>query len=416
MRLLSHRALWSAAALPVLLGLTCLNPGPQIIGKTVDWQLRTVNSVANVRPSAVQIADFDGDSLPDIAVAYEGLSPSPPAVIIFFQTDEDNWSGVQIGSGAELTGVAALTIGDVDADGHSDVIAACNGRLLYLHSPADPRQEAGWTASTIANSDDSGVGQWSDVIVGSIDGVNGIDIVASNSTKGWLSWFVNPSNAANGTGWTRVHIDATSRAGADGVAIDDVDSDGRNDVLSTAPTESSARVAWYKNPTNPAATAWTKYTIGNMGAATRVVPGDLNVDGRNDAVAVNSLGHQVGWYVHPSTATSTWSGYEITEFTLPTSSVPEPVDVKVAFVDNNAQPDLVVACNTPGRLRWFVKVGDRANSQTYPWGENNIRDFTQNLGRIAVGDINHDGRPDVVAPLRAITGAADSIVWLENPE
>jgi len=412
MRCPSHQSAWLAFALPVLSGLTCLNPGPQIIGKTATWQQRTVNSVANVRPSAVQIADFDGDSKLDIVVAYEGSPPSPPAVIIFFQTDVDTWSGVQIGGGTDLAGVAALTIGDVDADGHGDVIAACNGRLLYLHSPADPRQTAGWTASTIANSDDSGVGQWSDVLVANIDGANGIDIVASNSTKSWLSWFVNPGNAANGTGWTRVQIDAVSRSGAAGVAIDDVDADGRNDVLSTAPSETSARVAWYKNPATPATTAWTKYTIGNMAAATRIVIGDLNVDGRNDAVPINGPGHQVGWYVHPATATSTWTGYEIAEFTIPTAAPPQPVDVKVADVNGNNQPDVIVACNTPGRLRWFIPVG----AQTNPWGENNIRDFTHDLGRIAVGDINADGRPDVVAPLRATGSLADSVVWLENPE
>lgn len=412
MRFLCLRARLLVSALPVLLGLTCLNPGPQIIGKTANWQQRTVNNVANVRPSAVQIADFDGDSKRDIVVAYEGLSPSPPAVIIFFQTDVDNWSGVQIGGGSDFTGAAALTVGDVDADGRSDVIVACNGRLVYLHSPADPRQAAGWTASTIGQSATAGTGQWSDVIIGNIDSANGLDIVACNGTNDWLSWFVNPGNAANGTGWTRVQIDAGSRDGAAGVAIDDVDGDGRSDVLSTAADETSARVAWYKNPTTPATTAWTKYTVGNMAAATRIAIGDLNVDGRNDAVAINGPGHQIGWYVHSATPTSTWSGYLIAQLTLPTSSPPQPVDVKVADVNGDNQPDVIVATKTTGRLRWFRPVG----TQTNPWGENNIRDFTEDLGRIAVGDIDNDGRPDVVAPLRATTTTADSVVWLENPE
>ncbi len=412
MRFLCLRACLLVSALPVLLGLTCLNPGPQIIGKTANWQQRTVNSTANVRPSAVQTFDFDGDTKLDIVVAYEGAAPILPAVIIFFQTDVDNWTGVQIGNGANLAGVAALAVGDLDADGRRDVIAACNGRLVYLHSPANPRQAAGWTASTISQSDTAGTGQWSDVAIGNIDSANGLDIVASSRTNNWLSWFVNPGNAASGAGWTRVQIDAVSRDGAAGVAIDDVDGDGRNDVLSTAADETSARVAWYKNPVAPATTAWTKYTIGNIAAATRIVIGDLNVDGRNDAVAINGPGHQIGWYVHPATATSTWSGYLIAQLTLPAATPPQPVDARVADVNGDNQPDAIIAANTPGRLRWFRPVGAQIN----PWGENNIRDFTEDLGRIAVGDIDGDGRPDVVALLRATSGTADSVVWLENPE
>ncbi|HVP13870.1 MAG TPA: VCBS repeat-containing protein, partial [Phycisphaerae bacterium] len=372
---------------------------------------RTVNGSANVRPTVVQIFDFDGDGKPDIVAGYEGSSAAPPSVFIFFQTDVDNWVAVQIGIGAELGGITALALGDLDADGHTDVVAACNGSLRYLHSPADPRSAAGWTVTAIANSNDSGVGQWSDAVIGNIDSANGLDIVASNSTKNWLSWFVNPGNAANGTGWTRVQIDAGSRTGSAAVAIDDVDADGRNDVVSSAPGETSARIAWYKNPTDPVNGTWTKSAIGNQPGAARIAIGDLNVDGRNDVVVINGPGKTVGWYLHPATATSTWTGYLLTQFVNPAQSPPAPDDVKVAFINADQQPDVVIGTKTPGRLRWFLPVGTQINL----WGENNVRDLSEDVGRIAVADINGDGKPDIVASLRASTADQDSIAWFQNP-
>jgi hypothetical protein len=411
MHLSARRAAALVLAICFVPCLQCGTSGTQILGQTTVWQQRTVNNTVSVRPRVVEVADFDVDANLDIVVGYEGDSSAPPAVFIFFQTDVDNWVPVQIGTGANFSGVAALTMGDLDADGHTDVVAACSGALMYLHSPADPRNAAGWTATAIANSNDVSVGQWSDAVIGNIEAADGLDIVASNSTKGWLSWFVNPGNAANGTGWTRVQIDAGSRTGSSAVAIDDIDADGKNDVFSSAPGETSARIAWYKNPTDSITGTWTKSTIGNQPASARIAVGDLNVDGRNDLVVLNGPGKTVGWYLHPATATSTWTGYLLTQFTIPTASPPVPVDVKVADVEGNNQPNVFVATATPGRLRWFIPVGTQIN----PWGENNLHDLAEDVGRSAVADIDADGRPDVVAPLRAATVTDDSVAWFENP-
>ncbi|GJQ26002.1 MAG: hypothetical protein HBSAPP02_10340 [Phycisphaerae bacterium] len=394
------------------LGTSCfsLPGGGSGFPKTTAWTPRTVNTGAATRPSAIGVFDFDNDSRLDVAVGYQGTAAAEAAVFIFFQDDVESFTAVRIGNGADLAVIRALAIADLDGDGRRDVVAACNGRLVYLHSGADARSEAGWSQSVIAQSDDAAFGQWNDVAIGEIDDAAGPDIVACNETPGRVSWFRSPAaNIADGTGWTRVDIAATGRTTATGIALDNFNNDSRLDVISTAPGESAARIAWFANPTDPVAGTWTKHTVGNLPASTRVITADLNVDGRSDVVVINPTGRIVGWYQRPTDATTNWSGFQVTMYTSNT-----PTDLQTANVDNNAQPDILVSTQIAGTLRWFVPTPGQA--QSVGWVENNLRDLTVNAIRIAVGDFDGDGRPDVVAALQGATPAADAVIWYENPE
>lgn len=404
--------LLTLSALP-LAGLTCLGTTPSTgFPRTVDWVRRTINTGAAVRPTFVTTSQIDGDTKLDVVAAYAGQGASNPAVFIHFQESIDSFTAVQVASSAELAGVTALALGDLDGDTHVDIVAACNGQIVYLHSPTDPRNSAGWTLSVIAESEGTGFGQWADVAVGNIDDVNGLDIVAPLAGPGRVSWFKSPaSNIVNGTGWLRTDIDATTRTNASGVALDDFNGDGNTDVISTALDESAARVAWYQNPTNPQTDAWTKFTVGNLAAPSRVITADLNVDGRTDVLAVNQPGRQIGWYIRPVTATTTWTN---AGFLLTTYTTALPLDAKAADIEGNGQPDVVAATNSTSTLRWFMPTPGQ--TQTAQWLENNIDDITESIQRIALGDIDGDGRPDLVTPLQASSTANDSIAWFENPE
>ncbi|HKQ46547.1 MAG TPA: VCBS repeat-containing protein [Phycisphaerae bacterium] len=402
-------------AIAMLTGTTCpITTTPSEFPKTVAWEPHTVNTGAAVRPTVVEVADFDNDNKMDVVAGYAGQDAQLPAVFIYFQADVNTFTAVQLASSADLSGVTALAVADIDGDTHRDVVVACNGRLQYLHSPADPRQSSGWMMSTIDQSSGTGIGQWSDVAVNTIDGAtNGPDLVASNQNTGRLSWFKSPGpSPADGTGWLRTDIDAATRANAAGVAIADFDADTRLDVISTAPGEgggAAPRIAWYKNPADPVADTWEKHAIGDLPSATRVILADLDADGRSDVVSINGPGRQVAWYDRPTDATTDWPGFLITQFTSNT-----PIDVKAADIDGNNQLDLVVATQNANTLRWFTPAPGHV--QTDQWIENNLRDLEGIPSRIALGDMDGDGRPDVVVPLQGQTTAQDSIIWFENPE
>lgn len=378
--------------------------------RTVAWASGRVDDTANTLPAVVETLDFDGDNRLDILVGYRASGTDLPSVSIFFQNAAGvGITAVRIASTADLTGVTALAVADMDGDLHADILAACDGRLVYLHSPVDPRQAAGWTVSVLDQSTGAAIGQWNDIDVGDIDGLNGPDIVACGAANDRLSWFRSPAaNTATGTGWLRIDIDATARSGAAGVGLQDADGDGRLDVCSTATGETQNRLAWYRNPTDPQIPAWARFPVGNLEGVTRMEVSDIDSDGRRDVVAMSPTTRQVVWYRHPVDPTNAWAGFVITAYTSAT-----PVDFQVGDIAGNNLPDVVVASDSPISLRWFTPL----IVQTDLWLENNLADPVDSVGgRIAIGDVDADLSNDVVVPFLGAASTTDHATWYANPE
>ncbi|MFO0973347.1 MAG: VCBS repeat-containing protein [Phycisphaerae bacterium] len=415
-----HALLALALAAPLLAIDGCgTSGGGATFPKSTAWMPFSVTSSVNVRPTAVAIAEFNGDGRADVVAAFNGNGGQQPAIVLLIQSivgPNITFTRVPLAQSPQLAGVSSLAIGDLNADGRLDIVAAANGRLIFLRSPADPTQAAGWAAFVIDHSDDAGLGQYRDVAIAQVDLVNGPDIVAANETGNRISFFPAPPVVVNGAGWTRFDIDAATRAGAFGIALGDLNGDGRIDIVSSAAGEAAARLAWYRNPGGTSQTPWSKFTIGNLPHATRIALDDLDRDGRSDLVAINpgalsmpgaNDGIQVGWYRRPADPTTPWDGFLLAQYNAAT-----PTDVAIRDVDANGNKDVIVSTRSPGTLRWFTR---RQNIQAQ-WIENNLRDLSDDAVQIASDDIDIDARPDVVAALQAASDANDSVAWYLNPE
>lgn len=409
-----HRYDWLriAALIPAVVAAsagTCVNVGDGTgFPRTTPWAAVTIDQGENVRPSVVLVEDLDRDTRDDVIVGYAGVSPATPGVTLFFREADDTLTAVTLSTDAILSGLEALATGDLDGDDAIDVVASCDGRLVYLHSGANPREASGWTASVIEDSSGQDLGQWQDVAIGDIDGLNGPDIVAACENAGRVAWFVSPADdVPDGAGWTRVDIDATTRSDARGVALADLDGDGRMDVVSTAAGEDDDRICWYRTPADPATQAWTKFPIGNLPGSDRMILADLDADGRSDVIVLNPGGRQAAWYQRPADATTAWTGFLIAEYETAT-----PVDLRATDVDGNGQVDVIVATRQPGSLRWFTPLGATSDL----WTENIVADPAADVDRFAVAEFTGDERRDIVAPLIADTTDGDRIERFENPE
>jgi len=402
MRRLLRRGRWLvvAGALP----LACIGP----ITPDVEWVVHAVESFNLLNPAVIAAADMDRDGDLDAIVGLPGAPDEgvEARVVLLIRQDNDDWDAYVIAQGALVTGVSALAIGDVDLDGRLDVAAACGERLVYLNAPVDPTMTTRWLVSEIAESVLPEIVSWSDVAIGDIDGRNSLDVVATCDDPGRLSVFRSPLNADTGAGWERVDVATTGQAGAASLALRDLDADTDLDILTAAPDEPDVTVAWFEHPGGRATAAFEKHEIGRAVGATYLAAGDLDADGLTDVVVSCPDDTRVVWYRHPGRATGRWDDYELIDYTR---SV--PTYLAIANVDNAGLLDVIVASHTSDQLLWFSAGTDA----TRTWATNALYTASERIGRFAVGDVDLDGRPDVVIPLDSDLGARDRVEWLENP-
>lgn len=154
---------------------------------------------------------------------------------------------------------------DIDRDGIKDAAVPVHHNKIYWHEALD-ESGAKWEQHEITYP--TGVGKVKSLQVGDIDGDGHEDMVLSCSDseppKIGVVWFKNPGNPLL-PDWT-----ANDISGPDGVKFDltpliDLDGDGDLDVITTEENNNSAGVAlgliWYENPSAPAASSFADINI-----------------------------------------------------------------------------------------------------------------------------------------------------------
>ena len=216
---------------------------------------------------------------------------------------------------------------------------------------------------------------------GDLNGDGMPDLIAGGNGGGGLVWYENP-------GWTKHTISASGNYSTDHVATD-INNDGQTDVVSL--TESS--LLWYANP------GWTASTIENR-ALHDIEAADLNNDGLMDIVARDQaeFGHSgatIFLYLQIS-----GGGWTKKSFTCPNGE-----GLLVTDINGDNLPDVVV------NEAWFENTGNMdawtQNTYTSAW--------THDDAYIAYGDINNDGRKDLVLSPAELRGEFYHLSWFEHP-
>ena len=343
--------------------------------------------------AGVVVADFNGDGLPDVAVAQEfvnGTEPEPGSVAIYIQTAPGKFAApVRYAIGPEPWAMAA---GDLLGSGKTDLIVAiptqgapATGAISILRHDA-ARPGAFLAALTV------GTGGGADAVaIGDVTGDSRADAVLADGSTVSARAVLFAQNPANpGTFLAPQSLGLGANRGSNDVAIHDMDGDGRSDIVLA--TSDGVAILYQNASGGFAAPVLLPAGINPQGIAVA----DVDGDGRPDIIVANAGYAPLGGV----------GGASVTillqkvagSFTASSVTVPDgAVSVVVADLNHDGVPDIAVLSSSydapaPSQISILVQSSTSRGSFTLSgsFKANAATDF------FAAGDVNGDGYTDLV--------------------
>jgi hypothetical protein len=200
---------------------------------TTDSFAPAVNFTGPTSIRDVAIADLDGDGKPDV-VTVNYVNGNDNVVSVFRNVSAPG--NIAFASRVDFSGPIfgyKLAIGDMDGDGKLDVVfvSFANGQTVSVYR--NTSTPGSITANSFASRVDFDVGGWGNgVALGDLDGDGKPDVAVPTKLPSHFSLFRNvstPGSFASSSFGAR--LDSASGSSPYGVAIGDLDGDGRPDVV-----------------------------------------------------------------------------------------------------------------------------------------------------------------------------------------
>ena len=320
------------------------------------------------------VGDFNGDHNLDIAIASADSHSLENVVAVYLGDGKGHFSAGVTTTLGNAAGMGTLTAADVNADGRSDLIATDSfGTTHILIAAAD---------GTFAEK--SAFGANGAVAAGDFNHDGRMDLAFSDG----IVYFGN----GDGT-FTRGETCVVGYASASIVAAD-VDGDGNLDLLAAGPEGDNVTVLRGKGD----GTFFPPqiFLVGPGGLL--IVVSDFDRDGKLDILAAGNTGELPAVSFVRGNGDGTFAAYRGFH-TTSLAPIPwpglSPSGCVVADMNQDGRPDAVIMQKDPLLRTW--EIGVMLNDGTGKLGGPFLTN-TGLTGNVAfkVGDVNHDGKLDVV--------------------
>ncbi len=292
------------------------------------------SDAGNSGPSGIAVADFDGDGLPDVAVAHDRYIVTGETMAVLLNVGGGAFQVQQVLT--TQAGTNEIAAGDVDGDGLADVVLGNEtNRFVVL------RNQGGGTMVEVAVVDGVPAGFFDDevgITLADLDLDLDLDVVFSNGDTGdqFATSLGVWRNTGDGTFGPAEELGLTGsfRGGVEHAAAD-VTGDGWPDLLVAADVADD----WFLIPGDGAGgfEAARRFRAGERPVA--VFGPDLDSDGDLDVVVLAASSLEAAVYLNPGDGSFVQPA--LIDMTPPSISPAFAVNLEAGDIDRDGDLDLV---------------------------------------------------------------------------
>lgn len=385
----------AVAALALLtLGPTAMAPAARADTGPEPTFAAAASYATDINPESVAIGDVNGDGHPDVITA----NSASDTVTVLLGTGTGAFElGIpySVSTVGEPNGTqpVSVALGDVNGDGHPDIVTADSGTTT---------EGLAWGVSILTNKGDGSFGTPRvlpaganplSVALGDLDGDGVADIVTANGgAEAPVALFSS----------TKFAIPVTLPGGAATapvfVALGDLDGAGGPDLVTA--NAGSASVSVYLNDNGTFAEPTVLADV-DMNPTESAALGDVNDDGFNDIVASMSGANMAGLWLGTGDGAFIWSGnYELYTDEYPTA-------ISLGDVNDDEYLDIVTANSGTDDVTVLLGNGDATFGYPIAFALSGSAPTPMSLG---IADFDADNRLDIVTA----NGGSEDISVLLN--
>jgi hypothetical protein len=317
------------------------------------WVRHTIDSSSR-GADGTKVLDVNGDGLPDITTGWEEGGAVRVCLHPGYDKVREKWPAVTAGKVGNLEDAVSA---DLDGDGNVDVISAAEGGTsrISIHwapkGPADYTDADKWTTAALPASKKV---RWMFIVPIQLDGKNGLDLIVGAKDK-------------------------------------------------------DASIGWFEAPADPRdVNAWKYHKLRDAGWIMSIFAVDMNADGRPDILFSDRYGKNRGvyWLENPGAGEAQAKPWKVHAVG---ATDKQCMFLDYADLDGDGLRDIVVAVK-PRDLVFFRRkdaAGDAWESRTIPFS-----DKAGDAKGVAIGDIDLDGRPDIVFSCEHAEPPRSGVMWM----
>jgi len=331
--------------------------------------------------------DIDGDNKPDLI----GSKFENTATNLFMLLNQSTVGNVAFTNPAIASlninaPTGHLALGDLNGDGKLDLVASRSGTTansVFMLRNTSTIGSPGFAAPFILSLDATHFAR--QVAIQDLNGDGKPEIIVANSTSSDLYIFRNESSGGTLTmNTTPVKISVTGATNTLALEIQDIDGDGKKDIVATQNQSNDLFIL--KNTSSTSSFTFSVTKINLIGTLNDLSSADFNRDGKMDLVVTSVFGAQAHVLINQSTSTAVSFQSPIS---LSTDTGPFGVDVN--DINGDGFADFIVPNRGTNTINVYLHNGNLT-----PVGfTKSILTTPKNNWFARVGDLDGDAKPDL---------------------